>query len=112
MSRTRRPFWELEALGTEGHRILLLYLQERSESKLAKCSKLCVCSFFIAASGFQGQLFFGSGQTLAASLVETIEGARRPGRRPVQDCLKTRKHRGFWRPLPPEFCILSFGKLS
>ncbi|CAE7041303.1 ephA [Symbiodinium sp. CCMP2456] len=66
MSRTRRPFWELEALGTEGHRILLLYLQ--------------------------GQLFFGSGQTLAASLVETIEGAR--------------------RPLPPEFCILSFGKVS
>ena len=48
---------------------------------------LCVF-FFIAASGFQGQLFFGSGQTLAASLVETIEGARRPGRRPVQLCKK------------------------
>ena len=30
MSRTRRPFWELESLGAEGQRILLLYLQAAS----------------------------------------------------------------------------------
>lgn len=47
VSRTFRPIWELEALCSHGHRILLFYLQ--------------------------GQLFFGSGQTLASSLVEAIE---------------------------------------
>ena len=48
VSRTFRPFWELEALCLHGHRILLFYLQ--------------------------GQLFFGSGQNLASSLVQAIEG--------------------------------------
>ena len=34
MSRTRRPFWELEALHTEGRRILILYLQAGVEATL------------------------------------------------------------------------------
>eukprot|EP00438_Fugacium_kawagutii_P033316 Skav219645 [mRNA] locus=scaffold628:334260:336903:- [translate_table: standard] len=53
VSRTFRPFWELEALCHRfGHRILLFYLQ--------------------------GQLFFGSGQNLASSLVEAIEDGLNP----------------------------------
>lgn len=72
VSRTFRPFWELEALCLHGHRILLFYLQ--------------------------GQLFFGSGQNLASSLVEAIEDgldpdAAEPGR-------------------ISQYCILSFGKVT
>ena len=61
VSRTFRPFWELEALCLHGHRILLFYLQ--------------------------GQLFFGSGQNLASSLVEAIEDGLTPG---VPDPQRTR----------------------
>ncbi|CAK9029695.1 unnamed protein product [Durusdinium trenchii] len=71
VSRTFRPFWELEALCQHGHRILLFYLQ--------------------------GQLFFGSGQTLASSLVEAIE----------QDLLG-----GAVSERMSEYCILSFGKVT
>ena len=52
VSRTFRPIWELESLCQHGHRILVFYLQ--------------------------GQLFFGSGQTLASSLVEAIEDGLNP----------------------------------
>jgi len=72
VSRTFRPFWELEALCLHGHRILLFYLQ--------------------------GQLFFGSGQNLASSLVEAIEDGLNPG---VPDPQRM-----------SEYCILSFGKVT
>ena len=67
VSRTLLPFWELRALRREGERILLLYLQ--------------------------GQLFFGSGQSLATSLVEAVQAKGRD-RAPVG------------------FCILSFSRVQ
>mmetsp|Transcript_101400 Transcript_101400/g.262527 ORF Transcript_101400/g.262527 Transcript_101400/m.262527 type:complete len:904 (+) Transcript_101400:115-2826(+) len=48
VSRTKRPFWEMQVLRAQGHRILLLYLQ--------------------------GQLFFGSAQRLNAVLSAAIAG--------------------------------------
>lgn len=51
MSRTLRPLWELRTLREEGDRIVILYLQ--------------------------GQLFFGSGQALAATITQAIEGEAR-----------------------------------
>lgn len=67
VSRTKRPYWELRTLRKEGGRVLLLYLQ--------------------------GNLFFGSGQSLASALVQAVEGEGKPAGKSVS------------------FCILSFAKV-
>eukprot|EP00419_Tripos_fusus_P064892 CAMPEP_0172904090 /NCGR_PEP_ID=MMETSP1075-20121228/171883_1 /TAXON_ID=2916 /ORGANISM="Ceratium fusus, Strain PA161109" /LENGTH=392 /DNA_ID=CAMNT_0013761055 /DNA_START=154 /DNA_END=1328 /DNA_ORIENTATION=- len=68
VSRTLRPFWELRTLRQEGSRTIVLYLQ--------------------------GQLFFGSGQSLAAALVAAVEGH--------SSCSELGSVR---------YCILSFSKV-
>ncbi|CAE8614976.1 unnamed protein product, partial [Polarella glacialis] len=70
VSRTMRPVWELRTLRREGDRTVLLYLQ--------------------------GHIFFGSGQQLASSLVEAVEGLE-------ESCDGPGGH--------VEYCILSFAKV-
>lgn len=68
ISRTARPFWELKALCKYGGRVVILYLQ--------------------------GQLFFGSGQTLVQTIQKVVEGEHSKGAGPAR------------------YCILSFAKVD